>query len=117
MQFVKFYEDTDIEECPKLSEGDMLLFEWGGPYPWDDSVSLSLTRQFSFVDEHGDHDRMQQLHMRCHYDARQVKLVAGNVWMYGQDTEGFLQTVLAAPCTTTMAPLQMDSISFALHDV
>jgi hypothetical protein len=47
----------------------MLLFEWGGPYSWDQAVSVSLTRQFSFDDENGDYDRMQQLHMHCRYDA------------------------------------------------
>lgn len=43
-EFVNFYASSSIEGCAKETEGDMLLFEWGGPYPWDDCVSLSLTR-------------------------------------------------------------------------
>jgi hypothetical protein len=116
-QFVQFYADTDIDGCPKISDGDKLLFEWGGPYPWDKSVSLSLTRQFSFDDENGDYDRMQQLHMRCRYDASQVSLVSGNEWLHGQDTDAFLRQVLGAMCTKTVENLSMDSISFDLHDV
>ena len=30
-EFVNFYASTSIEGCPKDSDGDMLLFEWGGP--------------------------------------------------------------------------------------
>ncbi len=116
-EFVKFYANTAIDGCPKISDGDMLLFEWGGPYPWDKSVSINLTRQFSFFDDDGEYDRMQQLHMRCHYDATKVALVAGNDWLHGQDTEAFLQQVLDAPCTKTVENLRMDSISFDLHDV
>jgi hypothetical protein len=116
-QFVKFYEDTEIDGCPKSSDGDMLLFEWGGPYSWDESVSVSLTRQFSVNDENGDDDRMQQLHMHCRYDATKVALASGNEWLHGQDTGAFLQWVLDAPCTKTVESLAMDSLSFDLHDV
>ena len=34
-KFVDFYASTSIQGCPKESGGDMLLFEWGGPYSWD----------------------------------------------------------------------------------
>jgi hypothetical protein len=116
-EFVEFYVSTSIEGCPKESEGDMLLFEWGGPYSWDDCVSLSLTRQFSFNDEDGEYDHMQQLHMRCRYDTRQVSLVAGNEWLWEQDTDVFLKFVLNASCTETVKNLNMLSLDFDLHDV
>jgi hypothetical protein len=116
-EFVNFYASTSIEGCSKDSERDMLLFEWGGPYSWDESVSLSLTRQFSFCNEDGEYDHMQQLHMHCRYDASQVSLAAGNEWMYGQDTEAFLQYVLNAPCTDTVKILNMRSLDFDMHDV
>ncbi|WP_426210948.1 hypothetical protein [Massilia sp. TWP1-3-3] len=116
-EFVNFYSATSIEGCPKDSEGDMLLFEWGGPYPWDECVSLNLTRQFSLHDENGDYDRMQQLHMHCRYDASQVSLVAGNEWLHGQDVDAFLEHVLNAPCTQTVKMLSMHSLAFDLHDV
>jgi hypothetical protein len=116
-EFVEFYVSTSIEGCPKEVGGDMLLFEWGGPYPWDDSVSLSLTRQFSFNDEDGEYDHMQQLHMRCRYDTSQVSLVAGNEWLWQQDTDAFLKFVLNAPCTETAKSLDMLSLDFDLHDV
>jgi hypothetical protein len=96
-EFVNFYASTSIEGCPKDSEGDMLLFEWGGPYPWDDCVSLSLTRQYSLSAEDGEDEQMQQLHMHCRYDASPVTLVAGNKWLHGQNTKAFLQYVLAFP--------------------
>jgi len=116
-EFVKFYDLSSIEGCPKDSDGDMLLFEWGGPYSWDDYVSLSLTRQFSLNDEDGEYERMQQLHMHCRYDARQVSLVAGNEWLHGQDTDAFLQSVLNAPCTRAVKNLNMLSLDFDIHEV
>jgi hypothetical protein len=116
-EFVKFYASSSIEGCPKDADGDMLLFQWGGPYSWDTCVSLTLTRQFSFRDEDGADERMQQLHMHCRYDASQVSLVEGNEWLYGQDTDAFLQYVLNAPCTQTAKSLNMLSLDFAIHDV
>jgi len=116
-EFVTFYASSSIEGCPKDADGDMLLFEWGGPYPWDPQVSLSLTRQFSFSDDHGEYERMQQLHMHCRYDASQVSLVAGNEWLHGQEVDAFLQYVLNAPCTRTASNLDMLSLEFDIHDV
>jgi hypothetical protein len=116
-EFVKFYASSSIEECPKDSDSDKLLFEWGGPYPWDDCVSLSLTRQFSFNDEDGEYEGMQQLHMHCRYDANQVTLPMGNEWLYQQDTDAFLQYILNAPCTIIVKNIDMISLNFDLHDV
>lgn len=116
-EFVKFYASTSIEGCPKDYEGDMLLFEWGGPYSWDAYVSLSLTRQFSFSDEDGEDERMQQLHMRCRYDPGQVTFSAGNEWLQSSDTDAFLRSVLSAPCTEAVKNLKMHSLDFDLHDV
>ncbi|WP_394781926.1 hypothetical protein [Undibacterium sp.] len=116
-EFVNFYASTSIEGCPKDSDGDLLLFEWGGLYPWDECVSLSLTRQFSLSDEDGEYEQMQQLHMHCRYDAKQVTLIAGNEWLYGQDTDAFLQYILNAPCTETVKNLKMHSLNFDMHDV
>lgn len=116
-KFVNFYASTSIEGCPKDSDGDMLLFEWGGPYPWDEYVSLSLTRQFSLNDKDGEYERMQQLRMHCRYDASQVALVAGNEWLHGQNTDAFLQNVLNAPCTVIVKNLNMLSLDFDMHDV
>lgn len=116
-EFVEFYASTSIHGCPKESDGDMLLFEWGGPYPWDECVSLSLTRQFSLSDEDGEYEQMQQLHMHCRYDAGQVTLAAGNEWLSGQDTDLFLQYVLNAPCTAAVKNLPMRSLDFDMHDV
>lgn len=116
-EFVNFYASTSIEGCPKVSDGDMLLFEWGGPYSWDAYVSLSLTRQFSISDEDGEYERMQQMHMRCRYDPGQLALAAGNDWLHGSDTEAFLRNVLNAPCTEAVKNLKMHSLDFDLHDV
>jgi hypothetical protein len=116
-EFVNFYASTSIEGCPKDADADLLLFEWGGPYSWDDSVSLSLTRQFSLNDEDGAYEKMQQLHMHCRYDASQVTLIAGNKWLHGQDTEAFLRYVLNAPCTEAVKHLNMRSLDFDMHDV
>ncbi|RYE81734.1 MAG: hypothetical protein EOO80_00110 [Oxalobacteraceae bacterium] len=115
-KFVDFYASTSIQGCPKKSDGDMLLFEWGGPYSWDECVSLSLTRQFSLSDEGGEYEQMQQLHMHCRYDASQVTLAAGNAWLYGQETDVFLQYVLNAPCTAAVENLRMQSLDFDMHD-
>ena len=116
-EFVSFYASTSIEGCPKDSDGDMLLFQWGGPYLWDDCVSLSLTRQYSLSAEDGEDEHVLQLHMRCRYDPSQVTLVTGNKWLHGQDTNAFLQYVLNAPCTETVKNLHMLSIDFDMYDV
>jgi hypothetical protein len=57
------------------------------------------------------------LHMHCRYDASQVSLAAGNKWLYGQDTDAFLQYVLNLPCTTAVKNLRMQSLDFDMHDV
>jgi hypothetical protein len=116
-QFIRFYSDTEIDDCPKASEGDMLLFQWGGPYSWDTCFSVNLTRQFSFDDEDGEYDRMQQLQMNCRYQAGQIAIAPGNEWLYGADTEAFLQKILVAPCVITAKNLNMQSLDFDLHDV
>jgi len=116
-EFVNFYASTTIEGCSKDSGDDMLLFEWGGPYSWDESVSLILTRQFSLSDEDGENAQMQQLHMHCRYDPNQVSLVAGNEWLHGQDIDAFLRYVLNASCTETVKFLNMRSLDFDMHDV
>jgi len=116
-EFVRFYSSSSIEGCPKDVESDKLLFEWGGPYPWDDCVSLSLTRQFSFSDDEGEYKGMQQLHMHCRYDASDVTLPMGNKWLDEQDTETFLQYILNAPSTNTVKNLEMLSLDFDLHEV
>ncbi len=116
-KFVQFYVNTDIDGCPKTDDGDMLLFEWGGPYPWDQSVSLSLTRQFSFNDEHGEYDHMQQLHMHCRYDPAQVSLVSSNEWLDGMDADTMLDRVLNAPCTKLVEHLRMQALDFDLYAV
>ncbi len=116
-KFVQFYADTEIDGCPKSTDGDMLLFEWGGPYPWDQAVSLSLTRQFSFNDDDGEYDHMQQLHMHCRYDATQVSMVSSNEWLDGMDVATMLDRVLNAPCTKLVEQLPMQSLEFELHAV
>jgi hypothetical protein len=116
-EFVNFYASTSIEGCPKDADADMLLFQWGGPYSWDQSVSLSLTRQFSFRDEDGELEGMQQLHMHCRYDASQVTLGEGNKWLEDEDTGAFLRYVLDAPCTETVKTLNVLSLDFEMHDV
>lgn len=116
-EFVNFYASTTIEGCPKDADADMLLFEWGGPYSWDDCVSLSLTRQFTLSDQDGEYSHMQQLHMHCRYDASRVTLAGGNKWLDGEDADTFRRYVLNAPCTEAVKNLPMLSLDFDMHDV
>jgi hypothetical protein len=116
-KFIKFFSETDVDGCPKETNGDMLLFQWGGPYSWDDHFSINLTRQFSFVDATGEYDRMQQLRMDCRYRVADISIEEGNQWLWRDEVESFLQYVLDAPCVKAAKGLQMQSLEFVLDDV
>ena len=115
--FIKFFSETQVDGCPKEADGDMLLFQWGGPYSWDNHVSINLTRQFAFMDATGEYDGMQQLQINCRYRKEEIRIDEGNKWLWGLEVESFLQYVLDAPCVKAAQDLQMQSFEFALGDV
>lgn len=116
-KFIKFLGASEVDGCPKETDGDMLLFQWGGPYSWDDHFSMNLTRQFSFVDEAGEYEGMQQLQMDCRYCVEEISIEEGNQWLWRDEVGPFLQYVLDAPCIKAAKGLQMLSLEFTLGDV
>ena len=116
-KFIKFFSATEVDGCPKETDGDMLLFQWGGPYSWDGHFSINLTRQFSFVDAAGEYDEMQQLQMDCRYLVKDISIEEGNQWLWRDEVEPFLQYVLDAPCVKFAKGLQMQSLEFTLGAV
>jgi hypothetical protein len=115
--FIKHFADTEIEGCSKANDGDMLLFQWGGPYSWDSYFSINLTRQFSHENEDGEYLGMQQLQMNCRYDADAVSTESGNEWFDGTDIESFTNRVLSSEAVAAVGGLEMRSLDFELDDV
>ena len=116
-RFINFYSNTNIEGCPKDDEGDMLLFQWGGPYSWDESYSINLTRQFTFLDSDGEYEGMQQLQMNCRYNPEQIAIKSGNEWFEGENLDEFRQSVLSSDSVKLASTLEMRSIALELGDV
>ena len=81
--FISIFDETVIEGCEKVNEGDMLLFQWGGPYSWDPSFSINLTRQFSYESDNREHTGMQQLQMNCRFNPEAITVESGNEWFDG----------------------------------
>jgi hypothetical protein len=75
-------------------ESDLLLFQ-SGPYEWSDGYGLTygwiLTRQFSFDDERGVYDHMEQLECGLYFDAddRLSALQTPGIWSGGDLDEWF----------------------------
>ena len=115
--FISFFESTDIEGCEKEKDGDMLLFEWGGPYSWDSSYSITLTRQYSYEDEKGEYLGMQQLRMNYKYDPELINVESGNFWFDGKNIKNFRTMVLNSEIVQTAKLLNMKTIEFELGDV
>src|SRR5471030_217071 len=116
-KFIKFFSATQVDGCPKKTDGDMLLFQWGGPYSWNNHFSINLTRQFSFVNATGEYDGMQQLQMNCRYRKEDIAIDGGNQWLWRDEVESFLQYVLDSPCVKAAKGLRMQSLEFTLGDV
>ena len=115
--FVHHFETTSVDGCTKENEDDRLLFEWGGPYSWNSNFSIDLTRQFSHTDEDGEYSGMEQLHMRCNFDANEIEIAPNNAWYEGTGVQSFLQMILNSVPVTAASIINMKSIEFELHDV
>ncbi len=115
--FMRHFDDTEVEGCNKADDGDMLLFQWGGPYSWDPYFSINLTRQFSHENEEGEYIGMEQMQMDCRYEAKGISIESGNEWFDGSDIESFIQQVLASNAVAVVSNLEMKSLDFDLNDV
>ena len=116
--FIEYYEDTEVENCSKLDgDGDTLLCQWGGPYSWDNSVSINLTRQFIFHNAEGEYRGMQQLRMDCRFSPDDIQLESGNFWMEELSAEAFLQKVLESEAVKKTKDLKIQNIEFKLGNV
>jgi len=116
-RFISFFASTDIEGCDKENDGDMLLFQWGGPYSWDSYYSINLTRQYSFEDDDGEYLGMQQLGMDCKYDPESINIESGNLWYDGKDINEFNRMVLNSEIVKVATGLNMKSLEFDFGDV
>lgn len=114
--FIRHFDETEVESCAQF-DGDMLLYQWGGPYSWDSYFSVNLTRQFTFEDEDGEYDGMEQLQMNCRYEADALNLESGNEWFDGTDIEAFIQRVLSSDAVSMASAHVMQSLDFELGRV
>lgn len=115
--FVEHYDSTKVGTCSKADEEDMLLFQWGGPYSWDDSFSINLTRQFSFNDDQGDYIGMKQLRMDCKYSPKDIQIDSGNFWFEGKEINEFLDKIFESNAFEKTKNLDMTHVEFNLNEV
>lgn len=116
--FIDHYDATEVKNCSKgEGDADMVLFQWGGPYTWDNSVSINLTRQFIFSNAEGEYLGMQQLRMDCKFSPEDIVIESGNFWMEELSAELFLQKVLKSDAVNLAKGLKMQNIEFNLGDV
>lgn len=115
--FMKNFDETEVAGCNKATEGDMLLYQWGGPYSWDPCFSINLTRQFTFEGEDSGYEGMEQLSMDCRYEADLVSLESGNIWFDGTDITSFIEQVLSSDAVRAVSGLEMKSLDFELSEV
>jgi hypothetical protein len=115
--FIEHYSTTDIDSCSKEEKEDMLLYQWGGPYSWDESFSINLTRQFSFYDDKGDYIGMKQLRMDCKFLPNEINIESGNFWFEEEKTEDFLSKILKSNSFNRAKNLKLQSVQFALNDI
>ena len=115
--FIKHFDNTKVDGCDKSNDGDMLLFQWGGPSSLDPYFSISLTRQFSHVDEDGEYLGMQQLHMICRFVIDETSIASGNEWFDGTDIDLFIKQVLSSKAVSATTSLKMRSLAFELDNV
>jgi hypothetical protein len=77
-----FYQDHRPAECAQISDGDMLLFQWG-TYDWEqgEHFQLDLTRQLILSDDAEDEDIWQLSLTFLFEPADELRaLDAGNAW-------------------------------------
>ncbi len=115
--FIDHYETSSADGCKKNDDCDMLLFQWGGPYDWDPAFSINLTRQFSYQDEDGEYDRMEQLSMDCRFDSVKVSVEPGSQWLEGDDLEKFKELILNSEVVKLCADEKMKAIRWELSEV
>ena len=115
-RFIDHYAATEVEGCDKNADGDMLLFQWGGPYDWDPACSINLTRQFSHLDADGEYDGMEQLSMDCRFDPARVSMESGSQWLEGGDVEAFKSMVLQSAVVARCDGENMESIDWELSE-
>lgn len=107
-EIIYFFFNSDVNGCPKKEGGDMLLFQFGGPYPWDDNTKINITRQFSFTDKKGEPAGMSQLQVNFGYDSAKYPMANGNFWHDNETIEAFKEKVLnseAVKLVSQVAPV------------
>ncbi len=115
--FIRHFDEIEVEGCNKADDGDMLLFQWGGPYSWDSNFSINLTRQFSHKSTDGEYLSMQQLQMNCRYDPENIAEESGDEWFDGSDIESFTKRILSSKAVAAVNSLEMRSLDFSLEYV
>ena len=100
---IDFFFNSDVKGCPKEDDGDMLLFQFGGPYPWDENTTINITRQFSFTDKEGEYIGMSQLQVNFGYDNAKYPIPGGNFWYENETVEQFKEKVLNSEAVKLVA--------------
>lgn len=114
-RFVWVYTQIEIEGCSRADGSDQLLFQWGGPFAWNDSFSIYLIRKIRFPKDHGG--RRCELQLEFHYDPGQVSMKPGGHWLCGTDPEKILQVIRDSPCVVAASSLPWRSSRLDLYEL
>lgn len=90
-KFIELFETVTVVGCNRGDDSDLLFFEWGGPYSWENSKVISLVRQFTIFDTDGEYEGMKQLHFDCCFSPELDIGESGNRWL-GTDTAPEFET-------------------------
>jgi hypothetical protein len=106
----RFALDVRFEDVPPPEhDGDMLLVQWG-TYDWGggEAFELDFTRQFSFEDDDGEYEGMQQLSCTFRFPPTNELRAIGewNQWGSPEDADAIVTGVEATPGFRRLAQLQ-----------
>jgi len=112
--FINYFQTTEVDSISVDEDSDMLLFQWGGPYSWDELFSVNLTRQIVYHDANGNCQKMQQLKMNCRYSADKVQIESGNFWLKNNNLKEFKKNIFDSEVFIKVQNLKMESIDLEL---
>lgn len=113
--FVEHFDTTTVPNCAQ-EHGDMLLFQWGGPYSWNPHFNINITRQFTY-EYGGEYGGMEQLYIDINYPGDNIQIEDGNMWFDGNDLDAFLNTILQSEPVQLMKNQPITAIEVTLTGV
>jgi hypothetical protein len=116
-KFIELFDTVSVVGCNRGNDSDMLLFEWGGPYRWENSKVLSLVRQFTVFDEDGEYEGMKQLHFDCCFSPDLDIGESGNKWLETDTALEFERFVMGSTVFKACENIKPTKFEIFLDDV